>query len=49
MRGFSVRSPEDWKQDDQTGGCTRNTPLDCSTTNHSRTATTDKFYSLPGV
>ncbi|CAN6332695.1 unnamed protein product [Urochloa humidicola] len=49
MRGFSVRSPKDWEQEDQTGGCIRNTPLDCSTMDHSRTATTDKFYSLTGV
>ena len=46
MRGFSVRSPEDWEQEDHTGGCTRNTPLDCSTRNHSGAKTTDKFYPL---
>jgi len=46
-RGFSVRSPEDWEQEDHTGGCTRNTPLDCSTRNHSGAKTTDKFYPLP--
>ncbi|KAK3138492.1 hypothetical protein QOZ80_5AG0369600 [Eleusine coracana subsp. coracana] len=49
MRGFSITSPKDWEQEDHTGGCTRNIPLDCSTTNHSGAATTDKFYSMPGV
>ncbi|CAN6248570.1 unnamed protein product [Urochloa humidicola] len=29
MKGFSVRSPEDWELEDRTGGCIRNTPLDC--------------------
>ena len=47
MRGFSLRSPEDWEQGDHTGGCTRNTPLDCSTRNHSGAKTIDKFYPLP--
>ncbi|KAL6610385.1 hypothetical protein ACP70R_040354 [Stipagrostis hirtigluma subsp. patula] len=49
MRGFSIRSPKDWQQEDHTGGCIRNTPLNCSAMNHTRTATTDKFNSLPGV
>lgn len=46
MRGFSVRSPEDWGLE---GGCIRNMPLDCSAMNHRRTATTDKFYIMTGV
>lgn len=49
IKGFSVRSPKDWELEDRAGGCIRNTPLDCGTKNQSRTATTDKFYSLPGI
>uniref|UniRef100_A0A0D9WD66 Receptor-like serine/threonine-protein kinase n=1 Tax=Leersia perrieri TaxID=77586 RepID=A0A0D9WD66_9ORYZ len=49
MKGFSVKSPKDWELEDRTGGCIRNTPLDCGVKNQSRTATTDKFYPLPGV
>ncbi|KAG2626802.1 hypothetical protein PVAP13_3KG135800 [Panicum virgatum] len=45
----TLRSPNEWEQRDRAGGCLRNTPLDCSTMNKSITATTDKFYSLPGV
>ncbi|XP_037481961.1 G-type lectin S-receptor-like serine/threonine-protein kinase At2g19130 [Triticum dicoccoides] len=29
MKGFSIRSPNDWELEDHTGGCKRNTPLDC--------------------
>ncbi|RLN30285.1 hypothetical protein C2845_PM05G07660 [Panicum miliaceum] len=47
-KGFSVRSPEDWELDDRTGGCIRNTPLDCIT-NGSLTRSTDKFLPLPCV
>ncbi|TVU01778.1 hypothetical protein EJB05_52774, partial [Eragrostis curvula] len=37
MKGFSIRSPEDWELADRTGGCIRKTPLDC------RTGTTNKI------
>ncbi|KAG2615342.1 hypothetical protein PVAP13_3NG062900 [Panicum virgatum] len=47
-KGFSVRSPEDWELDDRTGGCIRNTPLDCITKGRS-TRSTDKFLTLPCV
>jgi len=47
-KGFSITSPEDWELNDQTGGCTRNTPLDCITKGSS-TRSTDKFLSLPCV
>lgn len=30
MKGFSIRPPSDWELEDRTGGCVRNTPLDCS-------------------
>ncbi|XP_062201694.1 G-type lectin S-receptor-like serine/threonine-protein kinase At2g19130 isoform X1 [Phragmites australis] len=48
MKGFTIRSPEDWELDDRTGGCLRNTPLDCIE-NGSVTSSTDKFYSVPCV
>jgi hypothetical protein len=42
MKGFSVRSPEDWEMEDRTGGCIRDTPLDCNAT-----SIADKFYPMP--
>jgi hypothetical protein len=47
-KGFSIRSPEDWELGDRTGGCIRNTPLDCFTDGGS-TRSTDKFLPLPCV
>uniref|UniRef100_A0A0D9W6W8 non-specific serine/threonine protein kinase n=1 Tax=Leersia perrieri TaxID=77586 RepID=A0A0D9W6W8_9ORYZ len=32
MKGFSVRSAEDWELGDHTGGCIRNIPLNCNVT-----------------
>ncbi|XP_066347426.1 G-type lectin S-receptor-like serine/threonine-protein kinase At2g19130 [Miscanthus floridulus] len=46
MKGFSVRSPEDWELEDRTGGCIRNTPLDCNDSNKG-TSMADKFYPMP--
>uniref|UniRef100_A0ACD5UX04 Uncharacterized protein n=1 Tax=Avena sativa TaxID=4498 RepID=A0ACD5UX04_AVESA len=46
MKGFSVRSPQDWDLEDRTGGCLRNTPLDCS---NGSTGSSDKFYSMTCV
>ncbi|KQK17315.2 hypothetical protein BRADI_1g33650v3 [Brachypodium distachyon] len=48
IEGFTITSPEDWDLEDRTGGCSRNTPLDCIR-NKSTTHTTDKFYSVPCV
>ncbi|KAM0833546.1 hypothetical protein ACQ4PT_064194 [Festuca glaucescens] len=48
MDGFTITSPQDWEVEDRTGGCSRNTPLDCIT-NKSATQTTDRFYSVPCV
>ncbi|KAL6652981.1 hypothetical protein ACP70R_011906 [Stipagrostis hirtigluma subsp. patula] len=45
MKGFSIRSLKDWELEDQTGGCIRNYPLDCSS--NKGTGSTDGFYSLP--
>ncbi|CAN6234977.1 unnamed protein product [Urochloa humidicola] len=51
MKGFSVRSPADWEIEDRTGGCIRNTPLNCRSGNGTKTETgmADKFYSMPGI
>ncbi|RCV33610.1 hypothetical protein SETIT_7G095800v2 [Setaria italica] len=49
MKGFSVRSPADWEIKDRTGGCTRNTPLNCGGDVGNKTGMTDKFYSMPGI
>lgn len=44
MKGFSARSLRDWEQGDRTGGCVRDTPLNCNSSR--RVASTDdKFYS----
>uniref|UniRef100_A0A0D9W4V2 Receptor-like serine/threonine-protein kinase n=1 Tax=Leersia perrieri TaxID=77586 RepID=A0A0D9W4V2_9ORYZ len=48
MKGFSIRSPEDWELDDRTGGCVRNTPLFCSS-NKTEAGNTDKFYPMAYV
>ncbi|XP_044956046.1 G-type lectin S-receptor-like serine/threonine-protein kinase At2g19130 [Hordeum vulgare subsp. vulgare] len=48
MEGFTITSAEDWELEDRTGGCSRNTPLDCIS-NKSTTRTTDKFYSVQCV
>ncbi|KAL6839807.1 hypothetical protein ACP4OV_030495 [Aristida adscensionis] len=48
MRGFTIKSPEDWLLDDRTGGCFRDTPLDCIM-NESTKSSTDKFYPAPCV
>uniref|UniRef100_A0ACD5UY19 Uncharacterized protein n=1 Tax=Avena sativa TaxID=4498 RepID=A0ACD5UY19_AVESA len=47
MKGFSVRSPDDWELDDRTGGCVRNTPLDCSI--NKSISKRDRFYPMPCV
>uniref|UniRef100_A0A0D9W4V7 Receptor-like serine/threonine-protein kinase n=1 Tax=Leersia perrieri TaxID=77586 RepID=A0A0D9W4V7_9ORYZ len=47
MKGFSVRSPNDWELNDRTGGCVRNTPLDCSI--NKNTSMQDRFYPMQCV
>ncbi|CAD6263759.1 unnamed protein product [Miscanthus lutarioriparius] len=49
MKGFSVRSPADWEIEDRTGGCIRNTPLNCGADDGNKTGMADKFYSMPGI
>uniref|UniRef100_J3LX34 Receptor-like serine/threonine-protein kinase n=1 Tax=Oryza brachyantha TaxID=4533 RepID=J3LX34_ORYBR len=48
IRGFTITSPEDWALEDRTGGCSRNTPIDCIN-NKTITHSSDKFYSMPCV
>ncbi|KQJ82591.1 hypothetical protein BRADI_5g09900v3 [Brachypodium distachyon] len=47
MEGFSVSSPDDWELGDRTGGCMRNTPLNCSI--NKSTSVQDRFYPMPCV
>ncbi|KAL6651804.1 hypothetical protein ACP70R_010729 [Stipagrostis hirtigluma subsp. patula] len=49
MKGFSVKSPEDWELADSSGGCVRNLPLDCGVVNKSNVSSIDKFYPMPCV
>ncbi|KAL6842799.1 hypothetical protein ACP4OV_027643 [Aristida adscensionis] len=48
MKGFSVRSPEDWELGDLTGGCVRNIPLNCGG-NQSIAGLKDRFYAMADV
>ncbi|XP_066367916.1 G-type lectin S-receptor-like serine/threonine-protein kinase At2g19130 isoform X2 [Miscanthus floridulus] len=49
METFSLKSPRDWDLGDQTGGCARNSPLDCISSNKSKTSSTDVFHPIPSV
>ncbi|KAL5215182.1 hypothetical protein ABZP36_004334 [Zizania latifolia] len=50
MESFSQKSPLDWELGDRTGGCTRNTPLDCAlSSNSNTTSSTDMFHSIAHV
>jgi len=49
MRGFSLKSPADWEIEDRTGGCIRNTPLNCGVDHGNETVVADKFYPMPGI
>ncbi|KAK3139573.1 hypothetical protein QOZ80_5AG0385420 [Eleusine coracana subsp. coracana] len=49
MNGFSVTSPEDWELEDKTGGCIRNTPLNCAGGDRNKIGNPDKLYSIPGI
>uniref|UniRef100_A0A453LN67 Receptor-like serine/threonine-protein kinase n=1 Tax=Aegilops tauschii subsp. strangulata TaxID=200361 RepID=A0A453LN67_AEGTS len=48
MESFSQKSPHDWEFDDRTGGCTRNTPLHC-TSDKNMTSSTDIFHPINQV
>nr|ACS49656.1 S-domain receptor-like protein kinase family-1 [Oryza ridleyi] len=45
MESFSQKSPQDWELKDRTAGCSRNTPLDCS----SNRSSTDMFHAIARV
>ncbi|XP_062180048.1 G-type lectin S-receptor-like serine/threonine-protein kinase At2g19130 [Phragmites australis] len=48
MESFSQKSPRDWELGDRTGGCVRNTPLDC-TASKKNTSSTDMFHPIARV
>uniref|UniRef100_A0A0E0KQI0 Receptor-like serine/threonine-protein kinase n=1 Tax=Oryza punctata TaxID=4537 RepID=A0A0E0KQI0_ORYPU len=43
MEGFSIESPDSWELGDRTGGCKRNTPLDCVSSK------SDIFNAIPAT
>ncbi|KAJ1270960.1 hypothetical protein BS78_06G091500 [Paspalum vaginatum] len=49
MKGFSETSPENWELEDRTGGCIRNTPLNCGDADRNQTGMADKFYSMTNI
>ncbi|KAK3119207.1 hypothetical protein QOZ80_9BG0715840 [Eleusine coracana subsp. coracana] len=49
MKGFSFMSPDNWELEDTSGGCIRNTPLNCGDDNRNNVGDADKFYSMPGI
>ncbi|RCV15497.1 hypothetical protein SETIT_3G060400v2 [Setaria italica] len=49
METFSQKSPLDWELGDRRGGCSRNTPLHCITSNKSQTSSSDVFHPIPKV
>ncbi|XP_026656660.1 G-type lectin S-receptor-like serine/threonine-protein kinase At2g19130 [Phoenix dactylifera] len=48
VKGFSEASPSNWNLGDQSQGCVRNTPLQCSTKTSGR-GDKDKFFIMPGM
>ncbi|XP_048558325.1 G-type lectin S-receptor-like serine/threonine-protein kinase At2g19130 [Triticum urartu] len=48
MESFSQKSPQDWKFQDRTGGCIRNTPSHC-TSDKNITSSTDMFQPIAQV
>uniref|UniRef100_A0A0E0EWS6 Receptor-like serine/threonine-protein kinase n=1 Tax=Oryza meridionalis TaxID=40149 RepID=A0A0E0EWS6_9ORYZ len=48
LKGFSIRSPKDWDLEDRSGGCMRNTPLNCGSTMN-KNGFTDKFYCVQNI
>ncbi|XP_039129939.1 G-type lectin S-receptor-like serine/threonine-protein kinase At2g19130 [Dioscorea cayenensis subsp. rotundata] len=50
VKGFRQKFPEDWALSDQSGGCERNTPLQCNTGNNSSAnVDQDKFFEMDNV
>ncbi|XP_006661703.1 G-type lectin S-receptor-like serine/threonine-protein kinase At2g19130 [Oryza brachyantha] len=48
MKGFSIKSPKDWDIEDRTGGCMRNSPLNCDFTMN-KTGLADRFYHMQSI
>uniref|UniRef100_A0A0D9ZG94 Receptor-like serine/threonine-protein kinase n=1 Tax=Oryza glumipatula TaxID=40148 RepID=A0A0D9ZG94_9ORYZ len=48
MESFTRKSSQDWDLGDRTGGCSRNTPLDC-TISGNRTSSADMFHPIAHV
>ena len=48
IKGFTEKSPLDWDMSDRTGGCSRNTPLQCGKNSSSRMEK-NRFYTMSDV
>ncbi|TVT97382.1 hypothetical protein EJB05_57381, partial [Eragrostis curvula] len=48
MESFSRKSPQNWEFEDRSGGCIRETPLDCSSEENT-TRSTDVFHPIAHV
>ncbi|VAH02583.1 unnamed protein product [Triticum turgidum subsp. durum] len=49
VQGFSQKVQSDWDLQDYSGGCKRNTPLQCQTNSTSAQAPSDKFHVMEDV
>ncbi|KAL6888680.1 hypothetical protein ACP4OV_009706 [Aristida adscensionis] len=49
MEGFSQKSPQEWDLDDRSGGCVRNTPLQCTSSKKNTVNSTDAFRPVARV
>ncbi|XP_074562962.1 G-type lectin S-receptor-like serine/threonine-protein kinase At2g19130 [Curcuma longa] len=49
VEGFRVRNQSDWDLGDQSGGCTRNTPLQCSDRANLSNSQKDKFLAIDNM
>ncbi|XP_072951072.1 G-type lectin S-receptor-like serine/threonine-protein kinase At2g19130 isoform X2 [Typha angustifolia] len=49
LKGFSERDASSWALSDQSGGCVRNSPLQCSIKNSGMKTEKDKFYTMDSV
>ncbi|XP_072952305.1 G-type lectin S-receptor-like serine/threonine-protein kinase At2g19130 [Typha angustifolia] len=49
LKGFRERDASSWALSDQSGGCVRNSPLQCSIKNSGMKTEKDKFYTMDSV
>ncbi|VAH14352.1 unnamed protein product [Triticum turgidum subsp. durum] len=49
VKGFSLKVQSDWDLQDYSGGCKRNTPLQCQTNSTSAQTPSDKFHLMEDV